>query len=183
MSTPDSNYRVALISAATSIITALITAAVTLNSAGNTAIKSAQEATGQAALATKAAGQLTASSEALVPNGAVLAFDSPSGCPLGWEEFKSAAGRVIVGEGVGMGLTERRYRTEGGEERHQLTVAELPSHVHGGNVGTGGSSFENHQDNKRMPSTEWKAATDAAGGNAPHENMQPFLVLKLCKKT
>ena len=182
MSTPDSNYRVAIVSAATSIITALITAAVTLHTAGNSAVKSAQDATGQATIATNAASRLAANSEALVPAGAVLAFDTPNGCPSGWEVFASGAGRVIVGEGAGIGLTVRPYRTVGGEERHQLSIQELPSHFHSCNVGTRGTSFEHHQENSRMPSSLWHNGTGETGGNASHENMQPFIVLKYCKK-
>ena len=117
-----------------------------------------------------------------VPAGAVVSFDFPSACPGGWEEFKDGAGRVIVGQGTVNGLTDRKYRAEGGEERHILTIAEMPSHNHSGNVGTSGASFEHHQTNHRMPSEFWQPGTGATGGGLAHENMQPYIVLKLCKK-
>lgn len=183
MTTPNSTPQTAIVSAITSIITALITAGVTIYTTSNSASSSAQTATDQAALAQKAADQVRGRSDALVPVGAVVAFDFPTDCPQGWEPFKSGSGRVVVGEGKGDGLSDRKYRSEGGVERHQLTVPELPSHSHPGNVGTGGASFEHHKDDsKRMPSADWRSESGQAGGNVAHENMQPFIVLKMCKK-
>jgi microcystin-dependent protein len=47
-------------------------------------------------------------------------------------------GRCAVGSGSGTGLTARAIGTSGGEERHTLTVAEMPSHNHGGSTSTNG---------------------------------------------
>lgn len=44
-------------------------------------------------------------------------------------------GRVIVGTGSGSGLTIRNLAATGGAETHALSVAELPSHNHGGTTG------------------------------------------------
>ncbi len=119
-----------------------------------------------------------------VPPNTVAAFDTANGCPNGWKEFEKVAGRVIVGEGSGFGLSKRGYREEGGTETHTLTENELPSHKHGvlqmvgdnnvdGVDSTTTHSGDMHNQNKH---------TQATGENAPHNNMQPFLVLKFCKK-
>jgi len=66
----------------------------------------------------------------------------------------------------------------GGEERHQLTVAELASHIHGTEIpsnraprywspGNGGIGIPQvYGDN-----------TQSTGENRPHNNMQPYLIL------
>lgn len=119
-----------------------------------------------------------------VPPDTVAAFDTANGCPNGWEEFEKAAGRVLVGEGSGLGLSTRRYREEGGAETHTLSESELPSHHHGvlemvadnnvdGVDSTTTRSGDMHNQRKQ---------TQPAGKNQPHNNMQPYLVLKFCKK-
>jgi microcystin-dependent protein len=49
------------------------------------------------------------------------------------------SGRVIVGSGSADGLSCRSLAAVGGEERHELSVCELPSHTHSGTTGCGGS--------------------------------------------
>lgn len=117
-----------------------------------------------------------------VPSHAVLPFDIATGCPNGWQDFTDGAGRTIIGTGASPNLTTRRYRDVGGKEKHQLTIPEMPKHSHSGNVGTGGESFEHHQSNPRMPSTQWQDRTGFTGENQPHENMPPYIALNLCKK-
>jgi hypothetical protein len=119
-----------------------------------------------------------------VPTGVVAAFDAPEDCPAGWGTFEGAAGRTIIGTGKGQGLSERRYREEGGEESHVLKVEEMPSHTHevvqmilDNNVDGVDSkvvqSYEHHNEPRR---------SGAAGGNQAHNTMQPFIALKYCKK-
>jgi hypothetical protein len=82
-------------------------------------------------------------------------------------------GRVPVGSGSSGGSNYLLTDT-GGEETHTLTAAEMPSHSHntawvgfGGNnaVGViGGSAYS-------------ALATTSAGGDLPHNNMQPYIVL------
>jgi microcystin-dependent protein len=52
------------------------------------------------------------------------------------------SGRVIVGSGSADGLSCRNLAAVGGEERHELSVCELPSHTHSGTTGCGG--FHEH---------------------------------------
>lgn len=57
--------------------------------------------------------------------GAVIAFDSPQGCPEGWSEFSESRGLVIVGTGEAY-----PYRQTGGEEEISLTDKHIPFHQH-----------------------------------------------------
>lgn len=117
------------------------------------------------------------------PSKAVVAFNSES-CPNGWETLKNGEGRVIVGAGRGDGLSARILGDIGGAEVHTLTISEIPSHHHstiqmiGDNKVDGVDSAvtesgEHHNQNR---------PTGDTGGNGAHNNMQPFVVLKLCEK-
>lgn len=86
-------------------------------------------------------------------------------------------GRTPVGVGQGGGLTDRMLGASGGAEQHQLTVDEMPSHNHsnalvGGDLQLYGMVNEPQYHNGgqflQMPSD---------GGDQPHNNMQPFLVV------
>lgn len=87
-------------------------------------------------------------------------------------------GRAPVGVGAGEGLTERSIDDSGGEESHQLTVNEMPSHRHShypsGATGTltywsvGGTNGTN------SPGGHY---TFNEGGDGTHNNMPPFNAL------
>jgi microcystin-dependent protein len=98
-------------------------------------------------------------------------------------------GRVPVHTGSGHTLGERA-----GEQAHTLSIAELPSHVHQVNVinntiadqqyptattrwASGGSFAGFHQSTN---ATMDPATILSTGGNQPHLNMQPYLVLNYC---
>lgn len=117
-----------------------------------------------------------------VPPGMVAAFDLAGTCPPGWVEFSDAAGRAIIGTGKGEGLSRRKYRDTGGEERKTLTIQELPPHTHAANVSTGGYSFEHHKWNDRLPGERWKQETGSTGDGKPFDIMPPFIALTFCKK-
>lgn len=130
-----------------------------------------------------------------IPSGAVLAFDRADGCPLGWKADISAAnGRTIVGvDGQNYKLPYVAGRPEyqlGGEETHELSIDEMPSHAHtfdGGLITRGGWGLT---PNRNAAVGGSQAASDfkisgrivAAGGGAAHNNMQPYIVLFYCKK-
>lgn len=85
-------------------------------------------------------------------------------------------GRSIVGIGQGSGLTNRAMNASGGEENHQLSVAELASHHHEYQLDTWGSfaaagSAVGTQINRVLNDT-----TDTGSGTA-HNTMHPFRAL------
>ena len=116
--------------------------------------------------------------------GAIVAFDLPTGCPDGWQEFVDAASRMIIGVG-----SRQIYRTQGGEEEHSLTVAELPNHSHKledshvgvpldpkipKDIGSADAEFYKVQVLEKL--------TYSKGGSVPHNNMPPYITLHFCKK-
>jgi len=99
------------------------------------------------------------------------------------------AGRVVVGQGNGAGLTSRSMGATGGVEAHALNVGEMPSHSHtsnatGGSVGLITANGQNTAINVDASAVEPNiyaapvalSIASAGGGNA-HNNMQPFTVL------
>ena len=94
-------------------------------------------------------------------------------------------GRVALGAGKGPELSDRVVGATGGEERHTLTVAEMPAHHHqeqGGNrldVANGGAIHVQDVDN-----TSFAAVTTAnTGGGQAHNVMPPFVAISyLIKK-
>jgi microcystin-dependent protein len=72
-----------------------------------------------------------------------------------------------------------------GEEEHTLTVPETPAHTHTYSLDDFPTQFgPNYQSESRgaPPSGYWKT-TDATGGDGPHNNIQPSVVLLKCIKT
>ncbi|MEM7495207.1 MAG: hypothetical protein AAF471_03540, partial [Myxococcota bacterium] len=108
-------------------------------------------------------------------------------CPSGWEYYDRLAGRVIVGAGRHDG---QKYDSgnAGGERRHKLTEREMPSHYHSnGTMGIhrnyGGGAEGNKASWPLGPYKTYRNAdTSPVGGNQPHNNMQPYLVLTPCIK-
>ena len=92
------------------------------------------------------------------------------------------AGRVVVGQGSGTGLTARSMGAEGGAETHTLTASEMPSHTHtvqntvqisGFNTLTESDNSSNELD---LVNSQTTTSSSAGDGDA-HNNMQPFTVL------
>jgi len=112
-----------------------------------------------------------------VYGGADLSFNIPD-----------MRGRVGVGYGDGDGdgtaLTARNLGGSGGEENHKLTLNEMPIHNHSGSTGitagantgktgtTGGLTSDVADDGSHSHTIP------DAGGDVPHNNMQPFLVIR-----
>jgi hypothetical protein len=132
----------------------------------------------------------------LVPRGGVMAFDNPGGCPSGWSAFQIAAGRVIVGAGPnnnrsasGDALIPRPFRVIGGEEKHTLTVSEMPAHNHetalaaedaGVQYGSG-TAIKSIRGVTYDPSFRG-ALTSTVGESSPFSVMPPFIALYFCSK-
>jgi microcystin-dependent protein len=106
-------------------------------------------------------------------------------------------GRAPVSFGQGPGLTDRPLAAPGGEERHTLTVNELPAHTHSlravNAAGTVASPNGAHLATPALPLTRSSSAKNyssaaattslaadsiiTAGGGQPHNNMQPYVTL------
>jgi microcystin-dependent protein len=111
-------------------------------------------------------------------------------------------GRLALGFGLGAGLSPYALGAIGGQESHQLTASEVPTHAHslnatnngqanGTNVPSSGvrmgSGYGIEANNpvaniySNAPPTI-AMATNAVGtvGGSPHENHMPFLTINYC---
>ena len=102
-------------------------------------------------------------------------------------------GRAIIGVGTGAGLTARTRGQTGGAETHSLAEAELPAHGHplrisqtsqtSANTTTTGGVMLNTNTASNVasftgtPSNTAGQQIGGTGGNAAHNNMQPFMAL------
>lgn len=135
--------------------------------------------------------------QAVYPRGAVVVFDRDDLdvdlCPKGWISFK-VPGHVIVGAGAD---SPYRFRDQGGEAKHTLTVGEMPSHEHHVRDFEWGHTV-NKDDSQVKPRIDvddghpWedrpgnplfgRLVTDAKGKGEAHNNMPPYIALYFCKK-
>lgn len=120
-----------------------------------------------------------------------------------WEKY--AQGRTIIGEGTGTdsnGLVQTFTNgTSGGEYKHKLTVAEMPSHEHNvysptGHTWASGFNYSNNQSGKA--GVNFVVTPDyvnngqyyggrpmyaaATGGNGSHNNVEPYIVTYIYKR-
>ena len=90
-------------------------------------------------------------------------------------------GRVPIGVGQGSDLTQRNLGDTGGEETHILSVDEMPTHTHNVDI-----SFSNNGINIAGTSDVavpgGATSTSTTGGDAGHNNMQPFVALNFIMK-
>lgn len=100
------------------------------------------------------------------------------------------AGRVVVGQGNGVGLTPRSMGDTDGAETHTLTTGEIPSHSHtsnavGGTLGlitadgnnTAGGGLDVSAVEPNLYAAPAALSIDNSGDGGAHNNMQPFMVL------
>jgi len=98
-----------------------------------------------------------------------------------WIAF--GAGRVPVG--IDAGQTEFDTAEEtGGAKTHTLTVSEMPSHTHTsstlGRDGTLGGYLDQATNNSESSASN---ILDNTGGGAAHNNLQPYIVVYMWKRT
>lgn len=88
-------------------------------------------------------------------------------------------GRVIVGVDAGAGriTASNELGESGGEERHQLTIAELAGHTHTVIAYGGGPTPVDSLYPKSGSISPNQEVSSVSGGDQPHNNMQPYSVL------
>lgn len=125
---------------------------------------------------------------------AVLAFDTPDGCPAGWVELTDSEGRVLLGVGP-----RYPYQNRGGTENIALDDSHIPSHAHKfwdvyfsetddnpkpkeirmlpvpGGFGQKGPRDQNNM------GWAFSHSTEPSGKGASHSNLQPYIALHFCK--
>lgn len=91
-------------------------------------------------------------------------------------------GRTVIGAGTGSGLSTRVVGATGGEETHQLTVGELAAHHHSYDpvviVDVDLEDLGLPQGNAAQIVPLITENTYDEGSDDPHNNMQPFYVMK-----
>jgi len=98
-----------------------------------------------------------------------------------WVAF--GEGRVLVGK-AGSGTFDTLGAT-GGAETHTLSTSEIPSHTHtmsGNNDNDAGASVPD-VNTKSGSSTAVVNTTTATGGGGAHNNLQPYIVVYMWKRT
>jgi hypothetical protein len=92
-----------------------------------------------------------------------------------WVAF--ATGRTLVGIDTGQSEFDSVEET-GGAKTHTLTVNEMPSHTHSVAFSSGSTgNFSNGN------VTQSGGNTGATGGDQPHNNLQPYIVVYMWKRT
>lgn len=102
-----------------------------------------------------------------------------------WEEF--ASGRVLIGSGTYTDINSKSLswslgEADSGEYQHKLTVAEMPKHTHpmpayDAGYDAKGSGKTANTDNIAEFNTK------SSGGDTPHNNVQPYAVVKRWTRT
>jgi microcystin-dependent protein len=92
-------------------------------------------------------------------------------------------GRVPVGvDGTAGRLSEHDAIGESsGEEKHTLSIGEIPSHKHAFSLETNAGANNTAAKGSALPLGETETA--AAGGGGAHNNMQPFQITQYAIKT
>jgi len=101
-----------------------------------------------------------------------------------WTAF--GAGRVLVGIDAGQSEFDTVEET-GGAKTHTLQTTEIPSHTHvitSQTATTGAAtSYEHGTLDTSSAETEATEVTGATGGGQAHNNLQPFIVVYMFKRT
>lgn len=140
-----------------------------------------------------------------VGKGHWVQFDGepePASIRGAWTIDTEYTGRVLVGSGVSDTGTTFTIGAKAGEENHMLTVQEMPPHKHpfvnGGTsveVGSGNTWTANHlllqspgyyestSDFKNSFAAFMSTIMEQTGGGQSHNNMQPYKVVAVWKRT
>ena len=99
-----------------------------------------------------------------------------------WEAF--ATGRTLVG----INPNDASFNTVeevGGEKTHKLTTTEIPSHTHKTGIKTDSGYGPGPTGNAtaQVFYSQTVSDTSATGGNGAHNNLQPYIVVYMWKRT
>ena len=100
-------------------------------------------------------------------------------------------GRVVIGDGNGAGLTPHVEGESSGTETNTLTVGQIPAHSHTLSASTAAASKTDptgsflaasgeYRKNATAPANLAATSVGTTGGGQPVNNMQPYLVMKVC---
>jgi hypothetical protein len=125
--------------------------------------------------------------QAVYPVGSIYinaAVSTNPGTLLGfgtWAAF--GAGRVIVGLNAADSDFDTAQET-GGTKTHTLTVDEIPSHTHTSTLrGNGEDENQNIPSASDNTDPSLTMTTDATGGGQAHNNLQPYIVAYMWRRT
>ena len=127
------------------------------------------------------------------PVGCIILWSgAANNIPEGWalcngqtvdgQKTPDLSGRFVVGYDANDGDYNAVGKT-GGEKKHQLTVAEMPSHNHSITMWGGDIADDwKKQNNLYLTHDKWSdlhntRTTDSTGGDQPHENRPPYYTL------
>ena len=129
---------------------------------------------------------------ASIPNGTIFMwYGNPGDLPACYKRYDHMDGRFPVGVGNGNSgddISAYAFDDFGGEEKHQLTIAEMPSHDHNGSRSDGNGLFNgltasgsadnstnwNHWNSSHNQATY---TTNKTGNDVAHENRPPWRAL------
>lgn len=129
-----------------------------------------------------------------VVNKSIQVFTGPvTAIPTGWQLADGTngtydlRGKFLLGSDVGAGTPKYALNTAGGEEKHTLTVDEMPAHNHTDGLHTNllrppysgsltGSDFNGSGSEQAVGSGD-SAAMTVVGAGLPHNNMPPYYAL------
>lgn len=113
-----------------------------------------------------------------IPKGGIIMFSGEK-IPEGWQLCNGQngapdlRGRFVLGLGQGEDLTNRTLNSVGGEEKHTLSLSEMPPHTH--------NNPYNGIGDRMHPSANGYNTT-STGTAQPHNIMPPFYVLAFLMK-
>jgi hypothetical protein len=146
--------------------------------------------------AVQASNLATGSLVAAFPVGSIYMNASNSDNPstlLGfgtWVAF--GAGRVIIGEGSDSDdqptpeTVSFTAGEEGGEYNHTLTIGEIPAHTHtipNNIIQSGNARVDQYEDDYNIFPFVTTSTTSSVGGGQSHNNLQPYIVVHMWKRT
>lgn len=168
----------------------------------NMASDSATKVASQQSIKAYVDAAIAAAKSALFPVGSYYINETDSTNPgtlLGFGTWTAAAvGRVPVGKAASG--TFGTAGATGGAETHTLTESEMPSHNHGmgtinrlanvGNVQNGAGNLDDWPGSggpisatNAVVGNSWTGSMGMTGGGAAHNNLQPYIVVYIWKRT